>query len=100
MSQGNHRTARLGAALLAASLCGCVVNEHRVGLGATGSGSQSMRQYYILFGLFRTNEVDVQRLASDLTSYTIRSEYSWFDLLIQPLLLPLTMTSRTVTVDK
>lgn len=100
MVQGNHRIARLGAALLALGLAGCVVNEHRVGLGATGSGSQSMRQYYILFGLFRTNEVDVQRMASDLTSYTIRSEYSFTDFLLLPLLLPFTMTSRTVTVDK
>jgi len=33
-----------------------------------------------------------------LTSYTIETSYGFMDILLQPLLLPLTMTSRTVTV--
>lgn len=57
-----------------------------------------MRQYYLLFGLVRVNEVNVQRLASELTSYEVDTEYSFVDLLLSPLLLPLTATSRTVTV--
>lgn len=44
------------------------------------------------------NDVSAQRMADGLTSYTIETEYSLTDLLLQPLLLPLTMTSRTVTV--
>lgn len=76
----------------------CVSHSHRVGLGPTDLGATSARQFYILFGLIPTNEVNVQRMASDLTSYTIETEYSLLDLLLQPLLLPLTMTSRTVTV--
>jgi len=48
----------------------------------------------------RLNNVDVQRMASDLTSYTITTEYGFFDLLLAPLFAVLTVTSRTVTVDK
>lgn len=77
---------------------GCVHHRHSVGLGDTGTGVQQARQYYILFGLFMTNDVSAQRMADGLTSYTIETEYGLLDLLLQPLLLPLTMTSRTVTV--
>ena len=90
---------RWSAALCASLLLtGCVSNEHVVGLGPTGIGETSARQYYLLFGLIRLNEVNVQRMATDLTSYSIESEYSLTDLLLFPLLLPFTMTSRTVTV--
>ena len=73
-------------------------DRHIIGLGPTGLGEVSARQYYILFGLVQFNEVDTQRMAGDLTSYTIESEISLVDILLMPLLLPLTTTSRTVTV--
>ena len=92
-------TRRLCAlALAGALLAGCMSHEHTVGLGPTGLGETSERQFYLLFGLVRFNEVDPQRMASDLTSYSIRSQYSFVDFLLAPLLLPLTVTTRTVTV--
>jgi hypothetical protein len=92
--------ARAGAAtcLLALSASGCSYHRHSIGLGETGTGQQEARQYYLLFGVFGVNDVSAQRMADGLTSYTIETEYSLTDLLLQPLLLPLTMTSRTVTV--
>ena len=69
-----------------------------VGLGPTGLGEVSTRQFYLLFGLIRVNEVNVQRMASDLTGYSIATEFSLVDLLLAPVLLPFTATSRTVTV--
>lgn len=96
-----RRCARLVVpALLACLLASCVCHEHRIGLGPSGTGSASKRQFYLLFGLVRANEVDVQRLATDLTSYSIETEYSLVDLLLQPFLLPFTITSRTVTVNR
>jgi len=83
---------------LAGSLGGCVANEHMIGLGPTGLGETSVRQYYVLFGLVQFNEVNVQRAANDLTSYSIRTEFSLTDFLLMPFLLPFTVTSRTVTV--
>ena len=76
----------------------CVSNQHVVGLGPTGTGVQSARQYYALFGLVQINDVETQRLATDLTSYSIDSRFGWIDLLLAPFLLPVTGTSRTITV--
>lgn len=69
-----------------------------VGLGATGSEFQVARQYYCLFGLLPVNDVDAQRMAGDLTSYTIETKFGLVDCLLAPFLLPLTGTSRTVVV--
>lgn len=82
--------------LLAAS--GCVGHTHVVGLGATGTGAVTERQYYLLFGLVPINEVDSQRAAADLTSYTVETGFGLVDLLLSPVLLPLTVTSRSVVV--
>ncbi len=82
-------------------LCaGCSVNRHRIGMGPNGLGSSSDRQFYILFGLFQLNEADTERMSEDLTSYEIITEYSFTDILLSPLLIFLTMTSRTVTVNR
>ena len=83
-----------------ATLSGCSVHEHNVGLGPNGLGTESVRQFYILFGWLQINEVDSQRLAKDATSYRICSEWSFVDVLLAPFLLPLTVTSRTVTVER
>lgn len=90
------RTAALLA--LAATAGGCVSHRHLVGLGATGSAESSARQYYLFFGLVPLNTIDTQRMAPDLTSYTIDTSFGFVDLLIAPLLLPLTVTTRTVVV--
>jgi hypothetical protein len=94
---GILRPALLSCAILLCGLPGCA-HEHVIGLGPTGLGETSARQLYLLFGLVTVNEVNVQRMASDLTSYSVHTEYSIVDILLAPLLLPLTMTSRTVTV--
>lgn len=93
--------------LLSAALCGaalglgaCSIHTHTVGLGPNGVGSESARQFYLFFGLLRLNEVDSQRMAQDLTSYRIVTEWSIIDILISPVLLPFTVTSRTVTVER
>lgn len=87
-------------AILLPTLLGasCISHQHTVGLGSTGTGASHDRQYYALFGFWQINEVDTQRMAPDLTSYEVDTRYGFVDLLLAPLLLPLTMTSRTVTV--
>lgn len=86
------------AVALSFAATGCVSHQHVVGLGPTGTGSVSARQYYMLFGLLQVNEVDTQRFAPELTSYSIDTRFSLTDLLLTTLLLPLTVTTRTVTV--
>lgn len=77
---------------------GCATHHHSIGLGATGTGARVERQFYLLFGFIAVNEVDAQRMAGDLTSYTIETRYGVLDILLAPFLLPLTATSRTVIV--
>jgi hypothetical protein len=89
------RVAAISILLLA---CSCASHRHSVGLGATGTDTQVVRQYYILFGLFSANDISAQRMADGVTSYEIETKYGLWDFLMQPLMLPLTMTSRTVTV--
>ena len=74
------------------------MHTHRIGGGPTGLGQESARQYYGFFGLFQLNEVNVQRMAADLNGYEVRSETSLWDLVLAPILFPLTVTTRTVTV--
>lgn len=99
MATTNPSSRRI-AGILTASLffSGCVTHQHTVGLGPTGTNETSVRQYYIFFGLMQLNEVNVQRMSSDLTSYSIDTRFSFTDLLFSPVLLPFTVTSRTVTV--
>ena len=69
-------------------------------MGSNGIGQKTMNQYYLLFGLWRLNEVDIQRVVGDYTSYDVEVEdalgtWGFFESL---LLLPLTVTVRTLTV--
>lgn len=89
---------RVLALLLLALTASCATHRHAVGLGATGTGEQSVRQYYLFFGLMTVNDISAQRMADGLTSYEIETGYNFWDWFLQPFLLPLTMTSRTVTV--
>ena len=91
---------RLVLATLVPLLAGCSVHHHRVGNGPAGIGTETTRQYYILFGWLRLNDVDTKRLAADQSSYAIETSWSFTDFLLTPLLLPLTVTSRTITIHK
>ena len=78
----------------------CYVNTHRIGTGPTGIGEESARQYYIFFGLLQLNDVNVQRMAGDLSGYEITTKRSLTDYLLFPLLGWFTITSRTVIVRR
>lgn len=80
--------------------------EYRIGMGGNGIGQQTMHQYYLFFGLFQLNEVDVQRVVGDYMSYDVEVGFSYRDgflatlgdVFVSVLLLPLTVTRQTVTV--
>ncbi len=94
------RRSRLLLLALACLFAGCQTHVHTIGAGPTGLGSESARQFYIFFGLFQIGEADSQRLAHDASGYEIVTSYSFVDILLQPILLPLTITSRTMTVNR
>ena len=95
-SRTRHRLAILPLTALMASAC--VSHTHVVGLGATGTGNTVARQFYLFFGLFPVNTIDTQRMAPDLTSYTVETSFGLVDLALSPFLLPFSLTTRTVRV--
>ncbi len=93
-----HRLRPLALVLLLAPSA-CLVHEHRVGVGPVGVGTASLRQYYLFFGLVRLNEVDPQRVALGKTSFSVRTAFTFWDFVMAPVLFPLSMCSRSVTVQ-
>ena len=75
------------------------VHQLRIGMGGNDIGSEAMHQYYLFFGLIRLNEVDVQRVVSDYTSYDVITGSTYGDWFWSTLLLPLTISRQTVKVD-
>ena len=92
--------------LLTLSVClwciapACYVHTHRIGGGPTGLGEESVRQYYIFFGALQLNDVNVQRMAGDLSGYEITTKRSFTDYLLFPILGWFTITTSTVTVRR
>ena len=94
----SRSAAGIAVALFLLLCTSCSVHTHRVGGGSTGTREESARQWYVFFGLWRLNEVNTQRMTGELTSYDIRTALEGSDLFLSALFLPLTVTTRTVTV--
>ncbi|MCA8957850.1 MAG: hypothetical protein KDC87_17370 [Planctomycetes bacterium] len=92
--------------LSAALMSSCHATTFRVGMGNNGIGQQTTHQYYLLFGLVRLNEVNIQRMVPDYTSYDVEVGFSYRDgfaatlgdFFVSLLFLPLTVTRQVVTV--
>jgi hypothetical protein len=79
---------------------GCYTMVHQVGKGAQGSTTATKTQWYILWGLVPLNEVNSQALASGATDYTIQTQLSPMDFVMNIFTGMVTVYSRTVTVTK
>jgi hypothetical protein len=86
--------------VLLATLVGCSAHTHVVGDGARGGQTIEARQWYILWGLVPINEVDTSSMAGNETNYTIKTEASVLDIIINIFTQWVTVTSRTVTVTR
>ena len=81
-------------------MVGCAAHVHQIGKGGTGSDYEEMRQWYILFGLVPINDVDTNDMADGATDYTITTEYNPVDFVVSFFLGFVSISSRTVTVEK
>lgn len=88
----------LGAFLMV--LAGCTMHTHMIGNGAQGSVKVEQRQWYVLWGLVPINEVDSKAMAAGAQDYTIKTEQSVLDVVINIFTGWVTVYSRTVTVTK
>jgi hypothetical protein len=87
-------------AILLISIVGCSAHIHKVGNGAQMGYKQQERQWYVLWGLVPINDVDTHAMAADATDYTIKTEQSALDVIINIFTGMITIYSRTVTVEK
>lgn len=92
--------AGLCAAFLAFSTTGCYTLNHQVNGGAKGSQTTSSRQWYALWGLVPINKVDGGKMASGASSYTIKSQHTFLDIIISCVTGFVTINSQTVSVTK
>ena len=88
------------AAIMMVSIVGCYAQTFVVGNGAQSSQVEETRQWYILFGLVPLNTVDSKAMAGDATNYTIHTEQTFLDVVINIFTSAVTVYSRTVTVTK
>ncbi|MHC4078480.1 MAG: hypothetical protein ACYST0_08605 [Planctomycetota bacterium] len=75
------------------------VHQVRVGMGGNDIGTAEMHQYYLFFGLWRLNDINIQRVVADYTGYDITTGYTCGDWFWSTVLLPLTISRQTVKVD-
>lgn len=81
-------------------LTGCAAHIHKVGKGAQGNNMTEARQWYVLWGLVPINDVDSADMAGSATDYTIKTEQSALDVIINLFTSAITVNSRTVTVTQ
>lgn len=88
----------LAAVLLV--LVGCAAHTHIVGNGAQTGAMEQQRQWYVLWGLVPINEVNTDAMAAGAADYTIKTEQSALDVVINIFTGWVTVYSRTVTMTK
>lgn len=81
-------------------IMGCSAHTHMVGNGAQGMEQTQERQWYVLFGLVPINKVNTSTMAAGATDYTIKTEQSALDVIINIFTSFVSVYSRTVTVTK
>ena len=81
-------------------MVGCAAHTHVVGSGAQGNEVTQQRQWYVLFGLVPINNVDTEQIAQGTTDYTIKTEQSALDVIINIFTGLVSVYSRTVTVTQ
>lgn len=88
--------------LVVLALCwvGCAAHTHKIGNGAQTNKAEKKRQWYILYGAVPLNEVNTAEMANDTRDYTIKTELSPLDVVMNFFTEWVTVISRTVTVTK
>ena len=79
---------------------GCATHTHVIGNGGEGTEILEERQWYVLWGLVPINDVDTVEMADGASNYTIETEQSALDVIINIFTGLITVYSRTVTVTK
>lgn len=87
-------------AVVTSLLGGCFTMNHVVGEGAKTGVTKTERQWYALWGLVPINTVDSNAMAGSAKEYTIKTEYTPLDFVINIFTSLVTIESMTVEVTK
>ncbi len=88
----------LAVGMIAAFMSSCMAVEHTVGAGAQGAQSSLERQWYVLWGLVPINKVDSKAMASGKADYTVKTEVTPLDVVINAVTGVVSVYSQTVEV--
>lgn len=80
---------------------GCAAHVHKVGAGPQGPYDVTRaRQWYILYGFVPLNHINSQDMAAGAKNYRIITYAGPIDVLWSAVLAPVTISSRSVIVEK
>ena len=88
-------------AVMALTSAGCFVQRHDVGAGATAGEEREFNQWFVLWGLVPITQVedDAEQFAG-ATDYTVVSEFTPIDCLINIFTSFVTVYRKTITIEK
>ncbi len=95
-------TATTLVAVMALANFGCFVQRHDVGAGATGGERQEFNQWFVLWGLVPITQIedDHEAAAAGATDYTVVSEFTPLDCVINFFTSFVTVYRKTITIEK
>ena len=96
----NKSSSVLAALALTLCLSSCYTLNHTVGRGAQGHEEHSKRVWFALWGLVPVGDFDSQKLAGDAKDYTVKSQWTFLDIIINIFTGYVSFYSQTVTVTK
>ena len=79
---------------------GCYTMTHQVGSGAQGNNVQQQGQWYVLWGLVPINTVDSHAMAGGAANYTVKTQFTFVDVIITAFTSMVTVHKQTVFVTK
>lgn len=88
------------AATVVAFSSGCFTMRHTVGNGGSGATETTERQWFALWGLIPLGDVDGGEMAGNAQDYTIQTQWSVIDIVINIFTSFVSVYSQTVTVTR
>ena len=86
-------------AAVALPMTSCYTMTHEVGNGGADTEVIDERQWYIFFGLVPLNGIESHEMAAGAKNYTVTTEWSLTDVVINIFTMFVTVTSQKVSVS-
>jgi hypothetical protein len=80
--------------------CSCYSTLNIAGTGASKSEVVKKKQWYALWGLVQINHVDPKELVGDAGNYSVKTEFTFNDVLLNIFTSLISIESKTVTIIK